>query len=182
MPGAGGNAVPEQQPSLDERIAALGQLAERLERHLPPPVAPPPAVQPASDPLRLVRVVLSLFVFAAGCLLVNDVIAIFAVPDEHVFVSVEEWKADVWRDVWAYEAATGKEWIKQPPAAAQLAATYHGAQRARAVEAVGAHLLFLALSVVALRRLRQVRSAAWTESGKPPGESEAATHQGSISA
>src|SRR2546430_2503317 len=98
------------QPTLDERIAALGKLAERLEQRLPAPPPPPPRPSPpaSSDPLASVRVVLSLFAFVAGWLLVQDALAIFVVPDDRVFVSLEGSEFQVWRNVHAYEAATGK--------------------------------------------------------------------------
>jgi hypothetical protein len=63
------------------------------------------------DPLRSVRVILTLFTFVGGALLIGDAYAIAFEPDEQVVVVWEGRKAEVWRDVWAYEASTGKKWI-----------------------------------------------------------------------
>jgi hypothetical protein len=86
-----------------------------------------------------------------------------------VFVDLEGPKAEVWRDVWAFQADTGKKWIEQPPGTTDLAATYHGVARQRAIGHGGAHLLLLVLSVVALRRLRSISPAAGGAAGVPPG-------------
>lgn len=166
--------MPEKQPSLDERIAAVGERAE--------PASPRRSVLPPPEPLRLVRVVLMLFAFVAALLLVQDVVWLVAAPDEHVFVSVEGQRFHVWPDVGAYEGATGKRWFEQPSGTTELVALYHGAQRAQALTGGGLHLLFLALSVAALRRLRQVRSGPGVASGPSPGRSEAAAQEGSAPA
>jgi hypothetical protein len=86
-----------------------------------------------TDPLRPVRVILTLFAFAGGALVIGDAYAIAFKPDEYVFVDREGPNAEVWRDMRAYEAGTGKKWIEQPPGTTDLVATYHGIARQRAL-------------------------------------------------
>lgn len=127
---------------------------------------------PRTDPLRSVRVILILFAFAGGVLVIGDAYAIAFNPEEYVFVSWEGSKAEVWQDVWSYQAATGKKWIEQPPGTTDLAATYHDIARQRALGSGGAHLLLLILSVVAVRRLRASAGARGTPA-LTPGQREA---------
>lgn len=165
--------MPGEQHSLDERIAVLGERVERLGRLVPaPPRKPSPA--PLPDPLGTAQVMLVLFVVAASLLLVQDTVAILATPDGRAFVSVEDRKFHVWRDVWAYEAATGKRWSEQPPGTVELVATYHDARRDQALSAGAVHLLFLALAALALRKVvqarrdtRRSRAMATVEQGAP---------------
>jgi hypothetical protein len=94
-------------------------------------------------------------VVGAG-LLINDAVALFYSPDEYVFVSREGHDFEVWSNVSAFESATGQDWIKQTPGTTGLSATYHNARRDQAVSRVPGQLLFVVLSVVALRKARQV--------------------------
>jgi hypothetical protein len=109
-----------------------------------------------------VRVILTLFALAGGVQVIGDAYAIAFAPDEYVFVDREGPRAEVWRDVWAFQADTGKKWIEQPPGTTDVLATYHGIARQRALGSGGAHLLLLILSVVALRRVRASAGARGT--------------------
>src|SRR5207302_3405438 len=117
----------ENQPSLDTRIASLGERIERLQRYLPPEPPARPTPVPGANPITTVRVILGLFAVAAGLLLLQDVVAVCFTPDEFVFAAREEGRFHVWRNVRAFEASTGKKWSEHAPGEADLLASYHDA-------------------------------------------------------
>ncbi len=147
--------MPENDPTIDDRLKALDARIERLQQYLPPKPrvrrfgAPPRRLTPVGK----VRVILILFASVGALSLLGDVGAIFFEPDERVFVAREDGKLQVWHDVRDYETATGKRWIELPPHERELVATYHGARRNLCLGAMTGHILFLVLSVVALRNL-----------------------------
>jgi hypothetical protein len=154
--------MPDERSALDAQLLALDERLERLRRAHPAPSPAPPPVLPKRSPLATARTILALFIWAAASLLVGDVAILFR-PDPYVFVSREGHNLQVWESVQAYEAATGKKWIEQPPRTVKLLATYHGAAWSQALNSVGWHILFLVLSVVAFRAVRRLREDASAE-------------------
>jgi hypothetical protein len=148
--------MPENQSSLDPLIEALDARIERLRQLLPEVHQKPETPETPATSLSIVRIILTIFVVAGAGLLINDAVALFYSPDEYVFVSHEGQEFEVWSNVFAFESATGEDWIKQGPGKTQLSATYHNARRNQAVSSVPGHLLFLVLSAEALRKVRQV--------------------------
>jgi hypothetical protein len=159
----------DEQSSLGADLLALNERISQLKRMLPAPtMAPPPPLRPKCSALATTRNVLTLFIVAAVFLLIGDVIAIFFRPDQFVFVSREGHEFQVWKDPHAYEADTGKSWMDQPPGTMELVAQFHDAGRSQALGSIGGHILFLVLSVLALRSIRGLREDASAEPAVPP--------------
>ena len=137
-------------------MEALDARIDRLRQHLPEVHLKPETPVTPATPLSIVRIILTIFVVVGAGLLINDAVAFFYSPDEYVFVSREGHDFEVWSNVFAFESATGKDWIKQGPGTTGLSATYHNARKNQAVSSLPGHLLFVVLSAVALRKVRQL--------------------------
>ncbi|MBI3406997.1 MAG: hypothetical protein HY040_01390 [Planctomycetes bacterium] len=148
--------MPDEQPSLEERFAAVDERVKRLQKLLPPP-EPPKEPARRRDPLESVQTILIVFIFAGICLLFRDAIDSFGQPDSRVFVSVEEGKFQVWRNADTFEKTTGKPSHVLPREATQDFVTFHDQKRERALEGVSAHAILLIASVLALRYVRRTR-------------------------
>ena len=112
-----------------------------------------------SGPLRAVHLVLALLTFVGAASVLSDLYKIVADPTEWVFVAQEGTELRVWRDVFSYEASTGKKWIEQPRSTTQLLAVHESAGREGAVASIGRHVGLLVLSAWALRAVCRYSSA-----------------------
>lgn len=145
--------MPENQQSLNARIEALNERIKSLERQLPPVTYLPDPVPTRMAPLRVAQTILGLFLIGNAIMLISDFLTLFLRPDEHVFVSHEDYRYEVWTDIFDYESATGKNGMEQGP---HSMAIYRGARRKEALSAMERHGFVCLLSFVALRKLHQV--------------------------
>ncbi len=81
------------EPSLpDANPPTTDEILARVRRDYPKPDTTPPPQRPKLPPLKTARTILALFALAASLALVIDAVAIFARPDQHVFVAMSSEK------------------------------------------------------------------------------------------
>jgi amino acid transporter len=148
--------------SLESHLSTLDERIERLGRMLSPSAPAAPSRRTKSSPSATVRSILIAFTVAAVLMILGDVVAVFFLPDHRVFVGVEGREFQIWSSAQAYEAGTGKDWIDMAPKV-DLLATYHGARKEQALGSIGIHVVFLALSIIALRAVKRIAAGQSTE-------------------